>query len=134
MSSHPLEGVSKLINLTVASVGAGATTINARPNPGCVWEVLFLKGTQDDGAVVQSWAFTDPDGTNSICNHTTTAAWKWLHFGAVAENADTLPIWGGPLLFTYDRYATFSFTASAAAKNGYVIGLVREFRGVAREV
>lgn len=132
MTSHPLEGVSRIIAVTSTSVGIGNTDALLRPDAGKLWEVVWAAGTQDDGAVVCGWYMTDPDASDfTICGITATAAWKALHLGADIESSGS--DLAAPLVLTHDRYCTFRFAASAAAKHGYIRALVKEYRGVSTE-
>lgn len=136
MTSHPLEGVTRILNLTVASAGAGATNLNLRPAAGRIWELLFAMGYNDDGAVVHAWLMTDPDTAAGIISSlTASAAFDPLFLGlSTATSLVAQPVWFGPPILTYDRYLTYQFVASAGSKNGVIRAIVKEFRGVAAEV
>lgn len=131
--SHALEGVCRLIQVDGTSVGAGATSVNLRPSQGCIWELLFAYGMQDDGAVAYGWYWTDPDVTNhQVIGGTAAAAYEKMGFPAMLS-VTAEPYSAAPLVLTYDRYATFTFTASGAGKKGYIKAFVKEYRGVAYE-
>ena len=131
--SHPLDGVSRIINLSVTSVGAGATDLDLRPSAGMLWEVLFAVGTQNDGGVPCGWYMTDPDAVDyTVSEGTATGPWTVWYLGGHAENA-AMGALMAPVVLTFNRYLTFRFTASAGGKTGYVRALVKEFRGVAQE-
>lgn len=131
---YELSGVTRRVSSTVASAGAGNTDLPVRPAAGCVWEVLMLYAYQDDGAVAQSWHWTDPDVSAGQLYGITGASGSYWHF---VEGDDTASIPSkirGPVVVTYDRYPTFRFVASAGAKNATYVALVREWRGVPVEV
>ena len=130
MNEGVVDGVTKSVSVTGASAGAGAFTINLRPDKGCVWEVLLAYGYQDDGAVSQSWLMTDVDNGNVNLFTITGAANVHWHFGTEDDTAGSTQLARGPLILTYDRYLRFQFTASAGAKNSYIKALVREWRGL----
>lgn len=126
----PMDGITRMIVKTTASTGAGATDLQLRPPAGRMWIVHWGSAYQDDGAVVQTLLWTDPEQTiTSICSMTAAAAFDTLFFygyNASAKSAHLLL----PLRMTYNRYLTFRFTASAAAKNSTAIMLVEEYKGI----
>jgi hypothetical protein len=98
-----------------------------------VWEVLWAVGFQDDGAVTHSWLWTDPDvADQDVCSMGAAGALHPLFLGAQTEKGNPFTFMGPPVL-TYNRYLTYRFVASAAAKNGCVRAIVKELRGVAME-
>lgn len=134
MTSHPLEGVTRVIIATTVSTGAGDTDVDLRPASGRVWEVLFARAYQNDGAVAQKWLFTDPDASDQeISGITATAAWVSFMLGCNSENAASSPFIAPPIL-SYNRYFTYRFTASAITKTGWIVAMVKEYRGIAAEV
>lgn len=131
--SHPLEGVTRVINLTSTSTGAGNTYVDVRPDAGKVWEIGMLSAMQDDGPVLQMWTITDIDTTNQIVQSITGAANTYWYLGTTDDTMDAVQKAVAPLVVTYDRYLRFGFTASAAGKNATVRGWVKEFRGLPTE-
>lgn len=129
----PMQGITRRVTATGASSGAGATTISLRPDKGCVWELLMCYGYQDDGAVSQSWLFADPEGGSTNLLTITGAANVHWHLGTEDDIATSPMLVRGPIYTTYDRYVRFQFTASAGAKNGTIVALVREYKGIAVE-
>lgn len=129
----PMYGITRRVTATGASSGAGATTISLRPDKGCVWELLMIYGYQDDGAVSQSWLWADPEGGSSNLLSITGAANVHWHLGTEDDTATSTQLLRGPVHATYDRYPRFQFTASGAGKNGTIVALVREYKGIAVE-
>ena len=131
--SHPLEGVTRLVYVETASAGAGATSANLRPPAGMTWELLWAYAMQNDGAVPWGWYWTDPDITNQqVVGGTAAGAYEKVGFPSMVGVTEN-PISAAPLILTYNRYATYTFTASAGAKSSYIYAFVKEFRGVALE-
>lgn len=133
--THPLEGVTRFIVVTQASAGAGPTIVPLRPPAGCVWEVLYAYGYQDDGAVLCAWKMLDIDTAEDTLHSATVGANAHLHLGTEGDGSDPTDAMylRGPLFISYDRYLRYVFTASAGAKNGFVHAIVREYRGVSVE-
>ena len=127
------EGVTRFVSGTTASTGAANTYVDVRPSAGCAWEVLSLWGWQDDGAVNQSWNWTDIDVTNQILTTITGAANTHWWFITKDDTPDAVQLCVAPPILTYDRYLRFCWSASAAGKNGYFRALVREYRGIPLE-
>lgn len=132
--SHPLEGVTRVINLTAASAGAGATDLDLRPAAGMVWELLMAVAYQDDGLRSQQWLMTDPDTTDGVLA-TNTAAGAYDRFQPGTGTVSTSPPAhiAAPFILTYNRYLTYRFDASAGAKNSVIYAVVKEYRGVSTE-
>lgn len=123
-------GKTRGVSVTAVSSGAGSTVVNLRPPAGKLWKVLYARGTQDDGAVTMGWNFIDPDGTVAVGAMTALGAWSNCILGAGGENANGPMPWMGAPWSTYNRYFQYHFTASAAAKNGYVYAVVEEYSGI----
>ena len=129
--SHPLEGILRFITLSETSAGAGNCDTDIRPPQNCYWEVLYLYGTQNDGAVACGWLITDKDNTKATVIGITGASGVPWYFAAYDDTADADDHMYGPPVLSYETYLTFRFAASAASKVSTVRALVKEFRGVA---
>lgn len=123
------DGRMKLVVKTTTSTGAGLTTVAFQPDAGKEWEILWLVGSQADGAVAVGWWWNDPEGGGQLM-HTITGALntKWM-FGAFDDEV-TGPIPWGPVFANAVRYPSYTFVASAISKVGTVTGLVIERVGV----
>lgn len=125
---NQLSGKMRVVIVTGTSVGAGATVTSLRPEAGQVWIVLWATGEQNDGAVSSGWYFTDPEtpaGAN-LFNIAALPANTPVAFGALAASAAPAG-WGQGFKLNYSRYASFVFTASAAAKVCTIKALVLEY-------
>lgn len=132
--SHPLEGITRFILLSTVSTGAGATTVDVHPDKGCVWEILYCFGWQNDGSIVCAWKMEDPDTAENTLHSATVAVNVHYHLGTEGNGAVTDQCYlRGPLIVTVDRWVKYIFTASAASKTGTVVAIVREYRGVESE-
>ncbi len=119
--------------LTVASTGAGATSVNLRPAVGQAWKILYAEGFQDDGAVNHEWQFTDPvTAAGTLAARTAAAAYERLNIVTTPATGTYQPL-TEPIWVTRERYLTYTFTASAGGKNGYIRALVEEYDGVVPE-
>lgn len=124
---NQLSGKPRTIYAEVTSAGAGATIVHLRPEAGQVWILLWATGQQNDGNVSCGWYFTDPETPAGVALYSVTlAANVPLAFGALAANAAPA-CWGQGMKLNYSRYASFLFTASAAAKIGAIRALVLEY-------
>lgn len=124
-------GAPKLLAFTTVSVGAGNTDLSVRPDQGKLFVVKWGYATQDDGAVVQSWLWKDPDlgAAQSIGQMTAAAAWDPFNlFGYHASLKSVHFLL--PMVLTYNRYLIFRFAASAIAKNSYAYIMGEEFSGL----
>lgn len=131
--THPLEGATRFITATTASAGAGQTIVNLQPAAGCVWEIIWAWAFQDDGAVWHEWQGVDPDTTMTLTGVIASGANDALPLGPIIGGGDDPNYLVAPMVVTYNRYVRYWFTASAAAKNGTLRAVVREYRGVAVE-
>lgn len=133
MMGQPLEGITRYIVVTTASAGAGNTDTDLRPTDGCVWEVLWCVGLQDDGAVAHYFLWSDPDAADQeLCGQTAGVAYDPLYLGMLRASS-IFPPWMGAPVLSYDRFLTYRFVASAGGKNGIVRALVKEYRGIVPE-
>lgn len=130
-AAHPLEGVQRSIYTTATSTEAGNCDCAVQPPEGVVWEIQFLCGKQDDGAVTVSWLYQGPEYGSAVQISSGTGApnTPW-HFGASDDLADSTVRQVMPIIATNVRYPIFRFAASAGAKTSTVVGLAREFKGV----
>lgn len=130
--SHPLEGVLKVVEATAASTGAGTTYCDLRPPEGCVWEILYAWGKQDDGAVWVAWYISDTkEGkANVLLAGDTGTSGVAYYLGAEDDVSTAVTFWNDIPIATYQTYFRYGFTASAGAKNASIMAVVKEFRGV----
>lgn len=131
--TEALNGMPRVKGLTAASVGAGNTTINLRPDSGKIWFVLGAWAYHAAGGARNSaWYYTDPESPAGVAITPTIslAASTPLAFGALAASADSLMM--GGFWCTNEAYATFLWTASGAAEDGYVRAIVLEFSGTGK--
>lgn len=122
-------GKVRYIAVDTTSVGAGATVVNLQPSDGKQWRIMYAIAFHADvGAVNVGWYCTDPAASGSLTYPISLAPNTMLPLGAIASAGAHQLL--GPLKCTVSRYYSFVFTASAAAKHGYIYAIVEEFVGV----
>jgi hypothetical protein len=123
-------GRVKAVFVDFTSVGAGPAAVNLRPDQGKQWRIMYAVGWHADaGAVNCAWYLTDIVGGGlPITPDISCAAAALQPIGSIATGGPTQCL--GPLKATRDRYYSFVFAASAAAKHGYVRAIVEEYLGV----
>lgn len=133
-----LTGLMRIKALTVASAGAGATSISLRPDAGIIIKVIYAWFYHAAGAARNSaWYWTDPDTPAGvpISGTIALAASTPLVFGALAAlGADGV---GYPVNYeapwaTQYSFPTALWTAAGAGENGYLYALVMEQSGVSK--
>lgn len=115
----------KVIDLTAASAGAGATPVACRPAAGKLWIITALYGYHTAGANRDCyWTYEDPSGTIQLYETSVLgSSVRWF------ANEDPLSVQNviiGPLVCTNYRFPAFNWTALGAGENGYVAGIAQE--------
>ncbi|GAI69916.1 unnamed protein product [marine sediment metagenome] len=127
---NPLNGRMRVMGIEGTSEGAEATFVPLRPpNVGTQWEIIWVIGRQNDGAVSHGWYWYDPEHPVGALLYVAVGALDTpLPLGALGSelpNVSTNNWWA-----TYDHYPSYYFQASAAGKKGTVLAIVIERVGV----
>lgn len=123
-----LNGHPRVVYVTGASAGAGATTVSLRPDAGKIWKILLCNGYHGAGGNRDSaWFGTDPENPGGVQLSPTVSLATAARFVLGSVAANTVPLVFEAWWATNYHYFSFLWTAVGAGENGYVVAEVLEY-------
>jgi hypothetical protein len=124
-----LKGVQRVISLTAAAGGAGALTLDLKPDPGKLWVVQYAVAFQVSGSsLTLGWSFIDPVTTSILAGAVTLADYEVLAWDAHTKNVRGLA--NQPPTLSSTRFLRATLTATGAGDDIYIKALVSELLGM----